>query len=364
MASLFKDARTSVFVVEFNDRQRRPRTKRVSTSVRDARSAERLRRFWEAEYAEGRYDPWTVPPPVPGGPERPAVPATLGEARAVFLASRAHRAANTRANYERVTGWFVVHAGVTRPVSGVTAADVQAWIDSLSVKPITRANYVQHLRTFFRYCRAQKMTGIDASDGVMLERVPRQYPKALRPEQVEAVAVYAETHCRDGQVRSSAWAAPFVRLGAETALRRNELLNLMWDHVSIDAAHLTVACTDSFTSKSGAERRIPLSARALDVLAELRLRPNATGLVFEAAGRAVDPNTCSDTVGRFADRAGVPSLTPHVLRHSCITWLIERGVPVAIVQQFAGHADIATTMKYVSVAGDVYADKIRQALDC
>ena len=363
MASLFKDARTSVFVVEFNDRHRSPRTKRVSTSVRDARSAERLRRFWEAEYAEGRYDPWAGPPPVPGGPERPAAPVTLAEARSRFLASRGHRAANTRANYERVTGWFVAHVGAPRAVSGVTSTDVQAWIDSLDVRPITRANYVQHLRTFFRYCQAQKMTGLDASDGVMLERVPRHFPKALRPDQVEAVALYAETHCRDGQVRSSAWAAPFIRLGAETALRRNELLHLAWEHVNLDAAHLTVACTDTFTSKSGKERRIPLSTRALGVLAELRDRPSAAGLVFEAAGRAVDPNTCSDTVGRFADRAGVPSLTPHVLRHSCITWLIERGVPVPVVQRFAGHADVSTTMRYCSVATDVYADQIRTALD-
>lgn len=87
-----------------------------------------------------------------------------------------------------------------------------------------------------------------------------------------------------------------------------------------------------------------------------------TGHVVEAAGRVVAPHTCSDTVAKFAERAGVPALTPHVLRHSCITWLIERGVPVPVVQRFAGHADITTTMRYCSVATDVYADQIRSAL--
>ena len=108
-----------------------------------------------------------------------------------------------------------------------------------------------------------------------MERVPRQFPKAFRPEQVEDVAAYAERHCRDGAVQSSAWAAPFIRLGAETALRRNELLNLRWDHVDLEAGRLTVACTDAFTSKSDAERRVPLSTRAVAVLRGLRDRPSA-----------------------------------------------------------------------------------------
>ena len=46
-----------------------------------------------------------------------------------------------------------------------------------------------------------------------------------------------------------------------------------------------------------------------------------------------------------------------------MTWLIERGVPVPIVQRFAGHADITTTMRYCSIADDVYADKIVAAFE-
>ena len=196
-----------------------------------------------------------------------------------------------------------------------------------------------------------------------MERVPRHFAKALRMEGIERVAAYAETHCRDGAVRSSAWAAPFIRLGAETAMRRNELLNLRWEYVDLDAGHLTVACTEAFTTKSGRERRIPLSARATDLLVRLhRERQCMTGLVIEAAGQPVAPHTCSDVVARFARRAGVAALTPHVLRHSCITRLIEQGVPVPVVQRFAGHADVTTTMRYCSVAHDVYADQIRSAL--
>ncbi|OZC02388.1 tyrosine-type recombinase/integrase, partial [Rubricoccus marinus] len=226
------------------------------------------------------------------------------------------------------------------------------------------ANYVRHLRAMFRYWMEQGVTAVDASEGVRLERVPRAFPKALRPHEVEAVAAHAEAHCIDGGMRSSAWAAPFIRLGAETALRRNELIHLRWEHVDLDAGVLTVACTDAFTSKSGAERRVPLSDRASSVLRGLRDRRDGGPLVLTAGqGAAVHAGTCSKAVKRFAVAAGVPNLTPHVLRHSCITWLLERGVPVPIVQRFAGHADIATTMRYCSVADDVYGARLRAALD-
>lgn len=147
-------------------------------------------------------------------------------------------------------------------------------------------------------------------------------------------------------------------------MRRNELLHLRWDHVDLAKGYLTVACTDAFTSKSGAERRVPLSARAAPVLRRLRdERPSRSGLVLEAGeGRGVHPGTCSKAVKRFAVAAGVPALTPHVLRHSCITWLVERGVPVPVVQRFAGHGDVATTMRYCSLADDVYAERVRAAL--
>ncbi|HLT47609.1 MAG TPA: site-specific integrase [Rubricoccaceae bacterium] len=280
MASLFKDTRSGIYVVEFYDADRRPAERRVTTGVRDQRPADRLRRFWEAAYAEGRYDPWFGSPPLPGGDHderarrRHLWPITLTEARTAFLTSRAHRAANTRASYDRVTGWFADHVGGDILIAKVSVADIEGWLGTLDVKPVTVANYVRHLRAF-----------------------------------------------------------------------------------------LTVACTDSLTTKSGAERRIPLSQRAREVLCRLqRERESVTGRVFESGGRGIDPHTCSDTVKRYAVKAGVPRLTPHVLRHTAITRLIERGVPVPIVQRFAGHADVSTTMRFCSIADDVYADRIVSAL--
>ncbi len=120
-----------------------------------------------------------------GRPPRVREGVALADARSRFLASRAHLALNTRLNYERVTGRFVLHAGEESPVRTVTTRDVQGWVDSLDVKPVTKANYVRHLRAFFRYCMSLNLIDLDPTDGVGLERVPETFPKALRPEQVE-----------------------------------------------------------------------------------------------------------------------------------------------------------------------------------
>jgi integrase len=130
MRTLFKDCRTGLSLVQFTDAQRHPAKKRVSTRLREQRPAERIRRFWEEAFAEGRWDPWTQPPRTPGNaPTRQvARVVTIAEARSAFLESRAHRAANTRANYERgvpvpVVQRFAGHADVATTMRYCSLAD-------------------------------------------------------------------------------------------------------------------------------------------------------------------------------------------------------------------------------------------------
>lgn len=349
MASLFKDARTGIYQLQFHDATRTPTTKRLSLRVRDARSAERLRREREAAYEEGRWCPWgTVATPGPA-------PQTLARTRDLFLAAKSHRSEGTRKNYERITGWLCDHLGELFPVANVTARHVEEWLDTTDAAPVTRQGYVRWLRVFFRFAVSVGAMREDPCPAVRLERVPRRFPKALTPVEVERVAACAEQHAR-----SAHWIAPLVRFAAQTALRRAELVNLRWEHVELAKRQLTVACTDTFTTKSAAERRVPLSDQAVSILESLP--EGETGYVFENRTGQIDSSYLSHAVKRYARKAGVEQATVHSFRHSAITWLIQRGVPVPVVQRFAGHADIATTMRYCSIADDVYAEQVRQAL--
>ena len=362
MAGLHKKAETGIYTVQFYDVVRAPKRKRISTGTRVAKAAERLRRHWEAEYAEGRFDPWTDPPPAPGGKPKPrGAASTLAEARRRFLETKSHRALNTRLNYERVTRWFVDHVGGGTPVAGVTAQAVAGWFAGLDVKPVTKASYRQHLRTYFRYCIEQGWLAADPSEGVGLQRVPKTFPKAMTVADADRLVEAAHALPRSGW-----WLGPLVQTALWTALRRAELTNLRWADVDLGARRLTVACTDSFTSKSGAERVVPLSTGACALLREHRraslARLGSPVYVFEHGRGQVALSTLTHAVTRAAGAAGVTA-TVHGLRHTAITRLVERGVPVPIVQRVAGHGDISVTMRYVHVGADVYADEVRRAFD-
>ena len=231
----------------------------------------------------------------------------------------------------------------------------------LDVKPVTKANYVRHLRAYFRYCIQSGLLTSDPTEGVGLERVPRTFPKAMtEPEAAKLVAAATALP------RSGWWLGPLVQLALWTALRRAELTHLRWTDVDLDARRLVVACTDGFTSKSGAERVVPLSDGACDLLRQHQFtsfaRLTAPVYVFEHNRGQVALNTLTQAVTRAAKAAGVRA-TVHGLRHTAITRLVERGVPVPVVQRVAGHGDISVTMRYVHVGADVYADQVRRAFD-
>lgn len=359
MAGLHQKGETGIYTVQFYDAARTPKRKRITTRTRIARTAERLRRHWEAEYAEGRFDPWTDTPPVPGAPARPKSAAILAEARRQFLASRSHRTLNTRLNYERVTQWFMDHVGGDHAVRSISSAEIADWLGSLDIKPVTKANYLRHLRAFFRYCIQSNLLGSDPTTGVGVERVPKTFPKALTVADAEKLVTAARSLPRSGW-----WLGPLVQLALWTALRRAELTHLRWSDVDLDARRLVVACSDGFTSKSGAERVVPLSSGACALLrqhlGESSARLASPAYVFEHARGQVALSTLTHAVSRAAEVAGVRA-TVHGLRHTAITRLVERGVPVPVVQRVAGHGDISVTMRYVHVGADVYADEVRRA---
>ncbi len=364
MAGLHKDKRTGIYVVQFYDPDRLPRRKQASTGARDLRTATRIHRHWEAASAEGWFDPWVDVPPVPGArtrPQRVRQTVDVGESRAQFLQTKSHRALNTRLNYERVTRWFVEHVGERQPVQAVTSDVVRGWLDSLDVKPITKANYVQHLRTYFRYCVGEGWLTEDPTERVGLERVPKTFPKAMTAADAARLVEAARALPRSGW-----WLGPLVQTALWTALRRAELTHLRWSDVDLEARRLTVACADGFTSKSGADRAVPLSDGACALLAahraEAERRLGSPYYAFEHGRGQVALSTLTHAVTRAARGAGVQA-TVHGLRHTAITRLVERGVPVPVVQRLAGHGDISVTMKYVHVGADVYADQVRRAFD-
>lgn len=154
-------------------------------------------------------------------------------------------------------------------------------------------------------------------------------------------------------------------LALATGLRRGELLGLRWQDLDLDGAELHVrqavrrvdgelSFTEPKTRKS--RRTIPLPGLVVTALRDHRRRQASerlsagpewrdTGLVFTTAyGTPIEPRNLNRHWYATRNRAGLPGVRLHDLRHTCVTLLLDAGVPPHIVQAIAGHSGIQVTM--------------------
>lgn len=132
---------------------------------------------------------------------------------------------------------------------------------------------------------------------------------------------------------------PFMRamiiLAVETAMRQGEILALTWDNVDLDrrVAHLPV-------TKNGDSRDIPLSQRATETLRSLASERSGDR-VMETTKSAVE-----QAWGHLRNRAGIPDLRYHDLRHEAVTRLLERGFNVIETATISGHKELRMLQRY------------------
>ena len=346
------------YYLQYYSKDRRPKQKRVALQVRVKRDAEKIRQKLERDYTLGTFDPWTDDPLTY---DRVILkPETLREARKAFLETKASKAARTVENYTNFTGRFADFHGPDKLISSVEAQDIEAWLDSTDAGTVSRHTYVRYLRVWFRWAKKEELTERVATDGVRLKRMPKKFDRYLSEEEVERIVNVIRT-----EALSAFWLADLVQLAVQTGLRRSELANLRWEHINLDAGFLIVANTDTFTTKSGAERKVPLSNTARKVLERRANGEKADGCpyVFSHEDGQFDPDYISRAFKRYARKAGIGDVHLHHLRHTACSWLAERGVPIEAIRRFAGHSTIAVTERYMHLADDVYANKINAAFN-
>lgn len=171
---------------------------------------------------------------------------------------------------------------------------------------------------------------------------------------------------------------PLYALAATTGLRLGELLGLEWG----DIANGTLTVRRSLARKHGggwalaepktkrSRRTLPLPAVAREALEAQRTRQDAArvaagsawqnrdGLVFtDAVGRPLRPEAVSWAFGKATERAGVPKVRFHDLRHSAATALLAQGVPLAVISEWLGHSGIAITANvYAAIVPELRQD--------
>ncbi len=217
------------------------------------------------------------------------------------------------------------------------------------------------LKGFYRFAYGEGLIQVDVASRLDLPRQSRRLPETLDVHEVERLlAAGAANGPRDRALLELLYAA---------GLRVSEAVGLDREDLSVDGAFVRVI------GKGDKERLVPIGEEALDALgawmegpwAELLTRnhvaPVRGGALFLGdRGRRLARQQAWTIVAAAAARAGLGArVSPHTLRHSFATHLLEGGADLRVVQELLGHASISTTQLYTHLTGERIRDVYRRA---
>jgi integrase/recombinase XerD len=292
-----------------------------------------------------------------------------------FLAHAAFErglAGNTLAAYRRdIASWALYCRLTGADPRAPSADDVGAWLARLRAgeppagKPYHASSVARRLvsvRSLYRFLAAEDRIPSDPTESVGSPRPPRSLPKAIPVWDVEALLAAPGRDLlgrRDRAILETLYGA---------GLRISELVGLDVDDVDLAEGSLLVRA-----GKGGKSRRVPLGRAARGAIGDYLtiVRPElarrvqaggATGALFlNARGGRLSRQGCWNLLKDNARRAGLSeSVSPHTLRHSCATHMLEGGADIRVVQEMLGHVSLATTQVYTLVSEgrlrDVYLE--------
>ncbi len=238
---------------------------------------------------------------------------------------------------------------------------LRAWLADATQDGLSRSTIARRAasaRAFTAWCSAQDMCENDPGHRLVSPRVGVRMPTVLDQSQARQVLEFAARH--DGfpsAIRDHAMLE--VLYGA--AIRVSELCGLDTDDVDDGNRTLRVL------GKGDKERIVPIglpAARALESWSDARhqLAKESTPALFVGdRGLRIDPRVVRTIVRRTSDGAGVPTVSPHAMRHSAATHVLEGGADLRSVQELLGHANLATTQRYTHVSVERLRSTFEQA---
>lgn len=277
--------------------------------------------------------------------------ATFADAAAEFLRYSEHdRGCKpwTLRGYRSIIAAHLIPAFGALSVEDVTTAAIERWIATIDGSPRTRNKLLILLHGVLK--RARKVYGLPGNAAAEVEKFPQRGSgdiDVFSPEEVRALVRAAESE-QDAAIFLTA---------AFTGLRQGELLALRWRDVDFARSVLRVRASYGLghvtAPKSGKVRSVPLALDVAEALARLGSLEHFTGeddLVFiGVVGGHIDSAALRRRYKAALTRAGLRKLRFHDLRYTFGTRMIAK-VDIRRVQEWMGHADIQTTMRYLHYA--------------
>lgn len=274
------------------------------------------------------------------------------------LAIEKGRSANTLAAYRRDLATWADHTST--PIGRRSADDVLAFNRALQARGLAPASVnraMAAVRGLHRFLLAEGLMSTDPTADVEAGKLPRGLPKALSEDEVtrllEAVAGQEPANRRDRAILE-------VLYG--TGMRISEMVALSLEDLDLDGALMRV------TGKGDKQRLVPvgrLASAAIEQWLEPGGRPSMApenwakrsdqnAVFLNQRGGRLSRQGIWGVVRKHGLTAGIADrLTPHVLRHSCATHMLDHGADIRTVQELLGHASVTTTQLYTKVSTDL-----------
>jgi integrase/recombinase XerD len=303
-----------------------------------------------------------APPRTPPAPDDPGARRFLVEPFLDHLRFERGVAANTVQAYSHDVvrmAAFARRAGRSAP-GEVTTADLRGLLMELKemgLGPGSLARNLSAIRTYFRFLVAEGEVQGDPSDRIAMPRQWQRLPAALNLPEVEALLEAPDL------AHPLAWRdRALLEFAYATGVRVSELVGVRIRDLHLDEQFVSVF------GKGAKERLVPIGGRAVGTLAiylrETRPRLDrgkAEGRVFlNARGGPLTRMGLWKILRQHVQTAGIEKrVTPHTLRHTFATHLLEGGADLMAVQEMLGHADISTTQIYTHVDRNFLAQEHR-----
>lgn len=266
-----------------------------------------------------------------------------------YLEYERHLSVNTRASYGRDLADF---ARYCKAHSGVSPrSQVLGYLDAIKragLSPATRARRLSALKTFYAFLEREELIDVNPTLNLDSPKAERRLPGVLSLDEVVHLIETPDTTTPVG-IRDRA----MLELIYATGLRVSELCNLTINDWWNDPPR--VRCL----GKGSKERYVPMGRMALQWLSRYldAVRPALVSkksgeyLFLNRRGAPLTRQAFWKVLKKYGLQAGIDKpLTPHTMRHSFATHLLENGADLRAVQEMLGHQDISTTQIYTHVS--------------
>jgi integrase/recombinase XerD len=249
-----------------------------------------------------------------------------------------------RHDLERLRGWTQKNA---LELLSLTRQELREWLIDLGAEKLSensKRRIISAVRGFYKFLMFEGHVVKNPAEDLISPQKGVYLPRFLNRSEIEALLVAPDTSTETG-LRDRA----MLELMYASGLRVSEAVDLRINDVDIDSGIVTT------TGKGNKTRRVPVGSSAVEwlksylVLRRKKENIEIDNMFVNQNGRPVNRRSIYVSITEYAQQCGLEGVSPHTLRHSFATHLVQNNADIRSVQQMLGHADISTTQIYTHI---------------